>query len=279
MLGRWMCFSGLPPGETRRCRVRDRRRAAGCDDAEFGAGELAEPRADGVHQLVQLHHPPGRFRLRGLDDGQLERSAVDRQCAGAVDERAHADRLVDVRPDLERADHRRRCGRGGRRLGRSGPDPLAKQERGKREETASPEQVAPSQPGRRLLERLNQRTRHKLLFLCVSVRRAQSLARDGPSFKRIIGLCEIIGLLTTDGPQVRRVRRVRQVQGTRWRRPSLFILNSKMARRAGSADPSYLSYPSYLFFASHRRSFRDPATGSPCRRGWPLDRRRSGPAS
>ena len=87
-------------------RVGQARRTAGRDHAPFRLRQFREPRADRRHQLVEVH-----VLLRGRVDGradlrQHERAADDGERAARVDQRAHADRLVDV---LARAKLRRRA--------------------------------------------------------------------------------------------------------------------------------------------------------------------------
>ncbi len=87
---------GIAAGHARGRRVRHRRRAAGADHAPLGAGQLREPLADRRHQLVQLRVLLVRRALRRAHLRQLDRAADDRQRAAAVDQRADADRFVDV---------------------------------------------------------------------------------------------------------------------------------------------------------------------------------------
>ena len=105
---------GIAAGDAGRRRVRHRGGAAGAHHAPLGAGELGQPLADGLHHLVQVGMLLVRGALRRPHLRQLDRSADDRQGAAAVDQRADADRLVDVGLDGRRrgAAALRRCGAG-----------------------------------------------------------------------------------------------------------------------------------------------------------------------
>ena len=88
---------GVAARDARRGRVRHRRGAAGADHAPLGSGQLGQPLADRVHQLVELDVLLIRGALRRAHFRQLRRAADDRERAPAVDQRPNADRLVDVR--------------------------------------------------------------------------------------------------------------------------------------------------------------------------------------
>ena len=87
---------GIPARDAGGGRVRQARRTAGRDHAPFRLRQFRQPRADRRHQFVEVH-----VLLRGRVDGrphlrQHERPADDGERAARVDQRAHADRLIDV---------------------------------------------------------------------------------------------------------------------------------------------------------------------------------------
>jgi hypothetical protein len=108
---------GVAPGEAGGGGVLERRRAAGGDDPPLRPGQLGQALPDALGQLVEVDVVPGRG-LHGLAHlGEHERAAEDGVGPAGVDDRAHADRLVDARTDLEAGGRTRRRGHG--RLGRA----------------------------------------------------------------------------------------------------------------------------------------------------------------
>ncbi len=95
-------------------RQRQPGRASIRHEPPLGAGECREPRAHRFRELVEMHVLLSRLVHRHADLRQHRRAADDRECAARVDERADADRLIDVRPEPERV---RACRPGGRRRG------------------------------------------------------------------------------------------------------------------------------------------------------------------
>src|SRR5262249_56576586 len=88
---------GVAAGDAGGGRVGERRGAPRGHDAPLRAGELGETLTDAVRQLVEVD-----VALRGRGHGlaylgQHRGAAQDRVRAAGVDDRPHADRLVDVR--------------------------------------------------------------------------------------------------------------------------------------------------------------------------------------
>ena len=87
---------GITAGHARGGRVGEGRGTAGRDHAPFRLRHFREPRADRRHQFVEMD-----VLLRGGVDGrphlgQHEGPADDGEGAARVDQRAHADRCVQV---------------------------------------------------------------------------------------------------------------------------------------------------------------------------------------
>src|SRR5690606_11453209 len=120
-----------------------RRRASGADHAPLGAGQLGEPPAGGLHQLVEVRVVLVGQRLRLTHLRPLDRTPDDRQRAARIDQRAHAERLVE-RPAVgspRRLDEgRRRPSRGGR-IGR-----CRHRRRGQAESGRGLEELPPAPP-------------------------------------------------------------------------------------------------------------------------------------
>ena len=104
---------------------RQPRRATVGDEAPLGSGEHGQTRADGFRELVEVHVLPCRRVHRRPHLRQHRRTADDGEGAAGVDERAHADRRVDVRARLKPG--------GGRRSERWGAGSLAFAEHGARD--------------------------------------------------------------------------------------------------------------------------------------------------
>ena len=90
------CRSGLPPATHAAVACDIAAAHPGAHHAPLGAGQLGQALADRVHQLVDLHVLLVGRDLGRAHFGQLHRAADDRQRAAAVDQRADANRLVDV---------------------------------------------------------------------------------------------------------------------------------------------------------------------------------------
>ena len=131
---------GIPAGDARRRRVRQRRRAARRHHAPFRFRQLGEAGADPRHQLVEVDVVLRRGVDRRAHFRQHERAADDGEGAARVDERPHADGLIDVFADAKSVGGGRCSGRpsGGRRC-RSG---AAAKDRRQREQRRSPKQLA-----------------------------------------------------------------------------------------------------------------------------------------
>ena len=104
------------------------------DQAHSAPVNSASRRADAIHQFVEHHvmlatgiHGRAHFR-------QFERAANDGQGAAAIDQRTHADRLVDIRAEAKFAGH---CGRSRRRA-----DANPEERLGGGEHSTAAEQVA-----------------------------------------------------------------------------------------------------------------------------------------
>ena len=121
--GRRTCRSGLPPATHAAAASVRRGGASVRDHAPLGAGQRREPRADRLGQLVEVHVLlSGRIHRRP-HLRQHRRSADDGEGPASVDQRPHADGLVDVGDSGVKPGRRgshRRCGglrlrsRGGR---------------------------------------------------------------------------------------------------------------------------------------------------------------------
>ena len=86
--------------------MRQRRGASRRDDPPFGLGQLCQPPAHAVHQLVQVDVMPRSLLQRLFDLRQGLRSAEDGIRSLAVDHRLNADALVDIGLGLGRCQHR-----------------------------------------------------------------------------------------------------------------------------------------------------------------------------
>ena len=135
------CRSGLPPATQAAAGERQPRRASVRDQAPLGSGERGQTRANRVRELVQVHVLPCRRVHRRAHLRQHRRTADDGEGAAGVDERADADRRVDVGTGLA-AQLRRAAAEG------AGSLALAEDGGGYRQQTAqhtpSTDQFAPA---------------------------------------------------------------------------------------------------------------------------------------
>ena len=67
--------------------MRNRGRAAGRDNAPLGFGQFGNPRADRIHQLVEMHEVAGGFDHRLLHGGQRLRASQNGVGAARIDKR------------------------------------------------------------------------------------------------------------------------------------------------------------------------------------------------
>ena len=102
---------GISAGDARRRRMRQRRSAARRHHSPFRCRQFGQAGTDCRHQFIQVHMVLRRRVDRPAHLRQHERTTDDGEGAARVDERAHADGLIDLLSDAKAVNRhrRRRC--------------------------------------------------------------------------------------------------------------------------------------------------------------------------